>query len=217
VARGSNYTFLVKLRGDDGSESLAIYKPRQGEAPLWDFPRGTLYLREYVAHLVAEALGWHFVPPTAIRDGPYGVGSMQLVVPHDPRHHYLTLRNRFPEDFRRICLFDWLANNADRKAGHCLLGADGRIWGIDHGLTFHWEPKLRTVIWDFAGEPVPAALLGDVRRLLTRLEAADGFADQLRSLLSGQEVKALIERLRLILSRPVFPEPTGWAIPWPWL
>ena len=216
VPWGSNYTFQVTLRGVDGAECQGIYKPRSGEAPLWDFPPGTLYKREYAAYLVAEALGWRFIPPTCVRQGPHGVGSMQLFVEHERNGHYLTLWDRYPEEFKRICLFDWLANNADRKAGHCLLGLDGRIWAIDHGLTFNAAPKLRTVIWDFSNQPVPPALLQDVRLLAEGLASRGPLVTELEELLLPDEMAALKRRLDHILASPVFPSaPHYHSVPWP--
>lgn len=214
----SNYTFLVRLQGENGAESFAIYKPEKGETPLWDFPEATLYKREYATYVITQALGWDFVPPTVIRDGPYGKGSMQLYVEHDYQEHYFTLREKFSTDFKRMCLFDWVANNADRKAGHCLIGVGGHIWGIDHGLTFHEMPKLRTVIWDFAGQPVPIPLLEDLEKLRGRLVSIDGMARILSELLSFGEVEALVSRLDFILEQPTFPAlPTNRrAWPWPW-
>jgi len=161
MPRASNYTFLTRIRlGDD--ECHAVYKPRDGEAPLWDFPDGTLCKREVAAFVVAASLGWPSVPPTVLRDGPEGVGSAQLFVDFDPRHHFFTLQEQRADDFRRVAAFDAIVNNADRKGGHCLLGRDGVIYVIDHGVCFGASPKLRTVIWDFAGDPIPAELLDDL-------------------------------------------------------
>src|SRR5918998_2760840 len=130
----SNYTFLVRLREGD-LQGLAIYKPRRGERPLWDFPRGTLCQREAAAYLVSETLGWSLVPPTVLRDGPeYGVGSVQLYIDADPRAHYFTLRGSDDEAFKRFAAFDLITNNADRKGGHILQDREGRLWGIDHGI-----------------------------------------------------------------------------------
>ena len=218
VPQGSNYTFLAVVQGGDGASLRAIYKPCRGEAPLWDFPDGTLYLREYAAYLVAEALGWHFIPPTLIREGPHGIGSVQLFVEHDQRESYFSLRDsgRYTFELQRICLFDWLANNADRKAGHCLLGRDGRVWGIDQGLTFNVAYRLRTVIWDFATEPVPEELLADVERLLASLERPDEVEAALCQVLNGAEVEALKGRLRHILASKVFAVPGPHrSVPWP--
>lgn len=214
---GSNYTFVVCLQGGDGEQIKAIYKPRKGEAPLWDFPHGTLHLREYASYLLAEALGWHFIPRTVLRDGPYGEGSMQRYVDHNPRDHYFTLRESHAEQFPRICLFDLLTNNADRKAGHTILGPDGRVWGIDHGLTFHPYPKLRTVIWDFAGEPAPDALVRDLCRLQEKLDRADDAVLPIVDLLHVKELEALRQRLAIMLDEPTFPDPRNARLPWPWM
>jgi uncharacterized repeat protein (TIGR03843 family) len=213
--RCSNYTFLVSLEGPDGSGCHAIYKPSEGERPLWDFPHGSLSLRERASFLLADALGWHFVPPTVVREGPHGPGSMQLFIDHDPRLHYFALRDEHEEQFKRMLLFDWLANNADRKGGHCLLAPDGKVWGIDHGLTFHAAPKLRTVIWDFAGLPIPKALLSDLEALAPRLEKLDGPLAELTSLLSVEEIAALGRRAETILSRRRYPKEGEGGIPWP--
>src|SRR5262249_7686879 len=144
----TNATFLVELAAGDAT-GAAIYKPVKGERPLWDFPRG-LFVREVAAYLLSEALGWGLVLPTLTREGPYGEGSLQVLAAADFEQPFFTLREQ-PEPrqgLMRICLFDLVANNADRKGGHCLL-AEGTIYAIDHGLCFHAEPKLRTVIWDF--------------------------------------------------------------------
>ena len=138
----------------DGVRGLAVYKPRRGEAPLYDFPDGTLYRREFAAYVVSEAIGWHLVPPTVIRDGPYGVGTAQLFIDAQPKRNYFTLREDRSDDLKPMAAFDVFANNADRKGAHCLLDPEDRIWGIDHGLTFNVDYKLRTVIWDFSGQPV---------------------------------------------------------------
>ena len=213
----SNYTFLVQL--DDGElQGLGIYKPRRGERPLWDFPRGTLCQREVAAFLVSEALGWHLIPPTVLRDAePHGFGSVQLFIDADPDAHYFSLRGNFDDAFQRIAAFDVLVNNADRKGGHILLGTDGRIWAIDHGITFHVEPKLRTVIWDYAGTPLPAPLVEDITAFCARLETAgDSTGAMLRSLLDPQEVDALRRRTERLLRRPRFPHPGGGrSMPWP--
>ncbi len=218
VPQGSNYTFLVTVLGSDGASLRAIYKPQRGEASLWDFPSGTLYLRERAAYLISEALGWRFIPPTVIREGPHGIGSLQMYVEHDPAMSYFDLRDsgRHASELQRICLFDWLANNADRKAGHCLLGRDGRIWGIDQGLTFNVAYKLRTVIWDFVSAPVPPELLADVRMLMDRLQRSDPLTEVLGQALDAAEMQALIRRLQDILGSPFFPRPGPHrSVPWP--
>jgi uncharacterized repeat protein (TIGR03843 family) len=207
----SNATFLAELTLD-ADTALAVYKPERGERPLWDFPPG-LYKREVAAYHLSEALGWGLVPLTVCRDGPFGEGSLQLFVPADFEQNYFTLRDKpeHRERLERICLFDILANNADRKGGHCLLGDDGGVYAIDNGLCFHADWKLRTVIWDFGGEPVPAPLLADVRRLLKRSVPAP-----LADLLDPAEKKALLARARAVLKAGCFPEDaTGRRYPWP--
>jgi uncharacterized repeat protein (TIGR03843 family) len=214
---GSNYAFLVTVRDAD-LQGLAVYKPQRGERPLWDFPQGTLCLREYAAYLVSAALGWGFVPPTVLRQGLHGLGVVQLYVAVDPEANYFTLRDRYSHDFQRLAAFDVLVNNTDRKAGHCLLGTDGRIWSIDHGVTFHAQPKLRTVIWDFRGQPIPADILADLRAFQQRLaQPKDPLVVILGKLLSPQERRALRQRLKGLLTRGTFPQPAGDrpSIPWP--
>jgi uncharacterized repeat protein (TIGR03843 family) len=213
----SNYTFLTRVE-DDELSGLAIYKPRRGERPLWDFPRGTLCHRETAAYLVSEALGWAVVPPTVLRDGPeYGTGSVQLFIDADPEAHYFTMRGSDDSAFKRIAAFDIITNNADRKGGHILKDRHGRLWGIDHGITFHTDPKLRTVIWEYAGQPIPAALVHDIERLCERLEDSDGaLAEALLQLLDRVEVEALRRRIDRVLRKPRYPEPTGGrSMPWP--
>jgi Phosphatidylinositol 3- and 4-kinase len=216
LPHASNYTFLAELSEGDGPV-LAVYKPRQGEAPLWDFPDGTLCRREVAAYLVAEELGWPRVPPTVLRDGPHGEGAVQLFVSADPTANYFTLQEdpRFREDFLRIAAFDVVAGNGDRKAGHCLLDADGELWSVDHGLCFNVSPVLRTVIWEFAGRPVPAELLEDVARL--REELRDGpLRRELVGLLDPQEVDAAAERAASLVRAGRYPEPgPGRSVPWP--
>ena len=209
----SNATFLVKLESA-GMETLAVYKPRKGERPLWDFARGTLCQREVAAHLVSEALGWRIVPLTILRDGPAGTGMVQRFVDHDPEEHFFTLRERFGDVFRRFALFDVLVNNADRKSGHCLRDRRDHVWGIDHGVSFHCAVKLRTVIWDYEGEPVAPADLEALKGLGTRLDSDLG--PQLATLLSSAEREALDDRLDWLLSERVFPQPlTEYPYPWP--
>jgi hypothetical protein len=216
VPSGSNYVFAMFLKDDAAGPGVAIYKPRRGEAPLHDFPDGTLYRRERATYLVSEALGWRIVPPTVIRDGPHGVGTAQLYIEHRPRASYFTMKGVRDNDLRRMALFDAVINNADRKGGHCLEAMDGHIWGIDHGLTFHHQRKLRTVIWDYAGEPIDEALLAEVERLLGDLEdGARGLAE-LRDLLHERELRALCERIERLLEERVYPLPPPWRpVPWP--
>jgi uncharacterized repeat protein (TIGR03843 family) len=213
LPRSSNYTFLVRVDGGE-RDLLAVYKPRAGESPLWDFPQGTLCDREVAAYVLADALGWPWIPTTVLRDGPHGEGSVQLFVEFDPAEHYLTMRDERPDEFRRIALFDVIANNADRKSGHCLLSTDGRVFAIDHGVCFHDEPKLRTVIWDFAGEPIPPAMRDDLRRLAGRLREGE-VRDRLAELLRPVELRAVELRLAELLEDGRFPEP-GPGRPYPW-
>lgn len=214
IRGSSNSALLVEVCHEDRSV-WAVYKPREGERPLIDFAPG-LHRREHAAYLLSEALGWGLVPPTVVReDGPFGVGSLQLFVQHDPLAHYFTLYDEVPEShdaLRRIALFDVVANNADRKGGHVLHGVDGRVWGIDHGLCFAAGYKLRTVVWDFGGDPVPEDLLDAVAPL------ADAVPEQLAGLLTSSEVLALQQRVRRLLERPVLPvDATGRRVPWPLL
>lgn len=211
----SNYTYLVAVC-DDLLEVLAVYKPRKGEAPLWDFPHGTLCLREYAAYLVSAALGWSLVPPTVLREGPQGLGSVQLYIDAEPDQHYFTLRDAHLDEFRHLAVFDYLVNNADRKGGHCLKGRDGHIWAVDHGIAFHADPKLRTVIWDFAGEPIPECILADLRTFQTRLAGRGPLVQALERLLSEDEMQALRQRLDRLFKSGRFPEPGPYRhYPWP--
>jgi uncharacterized repeat protein (TIGR03843 family) len=213
LPRSSNYAFLARATIAD-DEALVVYKPRRGETPLWDFPDGTLCNREVAAYVVARRLGWPNVPPTVLRDGPEGEGSVQSFVDFDPNEHYFTMAEagRFLDEFRRIALFDVVANNADRKAGHCLLGRDGRIHVIDHGVCFAEEEKLRTVIWEFVGEPIPSSELVDLRRLTKGFATLRG---ELAHLLSERELVALRDRLEAVVRAERFPEP-GEDRPYPW-
>ncbi len=211
LPRASNMTFLVEVAGNAGT-ALGVYKPGRGERPLWDFPP-RLYRREVAAYLLSEALGWGLVPPTVERDGPYGEGSLQAFVTADFEQHYFTLRERpaCRERLEQICAFDIVANNADRKSGHCLLAPDGAVFAVDNGLTFHAEPKLRTVIWDFGGEPVPRPLLTDLRALVR-----SGMPAPLAALLEPAEQEAVLARAHALVDDRRFPDfPGGHSVPWP--
>jgi uncharacterized repeat protein (TIGR03843 family) len=210
----SNATFLTEVCDRD-LMTLAVYKPARGERQLWDFPPG-LGKREYAAYVLSQELGWDIVPDTVFRDeGPLGEGSLQRFVPSDFEQHYFTLFEdedaRWHEQLRRICVFDLLANNTDRKSGHCLLGEDGKIYAIDNALCFHAEFKLRTVIWEFGGEDIPDALLDDVDRVVqTELP------EPLTGLLDPFERDALLARGRALLTERRFPiDGTGRRYPWP--
>ncbi|KRE79311.1 SCO1664 family protein [Arthrobacter sp. Soil763] len=212
IPRSSNQTFLVQVTCGE-EEGYAVYKPEAGERPLSDFEPG-LYKRERAAYLLSESLGWGFVPPTVVReDAPLGGGSLQWFIESDFQQHYFTLFEDSPEthaELARIALFDFVANNTDRKSGHVLRGDDGRIWGIDHGLFFSAAFKLRTVIWDFAGEPIPEALLADIAPL------AEAVPAELAELLDADEVTALQRRVQRMLVAGSLPvDRTGMRYPWP--
>ena len=205
---GSNYTFLVKIELE-GNEGYAIYKPKEGEAPLWDFPSGTLYKREYAAYLLSEILGWDLIPFTIIRDGPYGIGSVQQFIDHDPNQNYYTMEDGSANQLRVVACFDLVANSTDRKANHLLVGENGKIWSIDHGLTFHSDMKVRTVIWDFCSEPIPDKLLNSLTELRERLDSRpEDYPTSLKELvtiLPIEEVEALKHRLNWILEERIYP------------
>ena len=209
----SNYTFLTEL-GPDGPR--AVYKPARGESPLWDFEAGTLYKREVAAYELSKALGWPAIPPTVVRrKAPHGVGALQWFIDADSRH-YLGESSGHAPTWVRVALFDVLTNNADRKSGHCLFDAEDKVWVVDHGLTFHVDQKLRTVIWEFAGEPLPEDLCSDVERVLAELERAS-LGKSLEQLIGGDEMSVLKRRFRGVLDRRWrFPQPSSaWSIPWP--
>ncbi|CAN5783613.1 SCO1664 family protein [soil metagenome] len=209
---GSNYSFAVALEHETGTH-LGIYKPRAGEAPLHDFLHGTLYLREIAAYRLSRMLEWNIVPPTVERDGPHGVGSLQLYVQpgsdlEDPESFWgdTSLENE------RFVLFDHVANNADRKLSHCLVDVIGRRWGIDHGLTFNEAPKLRTVMWQFSGERVSPELQEQLAALLKARPESE-FAQ----LLTSSEREAFWRRVERMVEFECYPQlnpyrniPYGW-------
>lgn len=208
----SNATLLVKI-GLDGKAINAIYKPERGERPLWDFPDG-LYRREAAAYVLSAALGWELIPPTVVRvDAPYGVGSFQLFIDADFEQHYFSLCERpgFDREFIKFAAFDIVANNADRKSGHVLIDEMGHLWGIDNGLTFHVEPKLRTVIWEFGDTQLLASELDDISRVAQNAETI--FAD----LLSEPEIEALVHRSAALVKKTKLPvlDPQSRSYPWP--
>lgn len=217
LLRGSsNYTFLARLDPHPPAGLMAVYKPSRGESPLWDFAAGTLYQREVAAYELSKVLGWPMIPPTVVRlDAPHGVGAVQLFIEADGRH-FLGEQDGRRDTWLRVALFDVIANNADRKSGHCMFDAEDRVWVIDHGLTFHVDHKLRTVIWNFAGEPLPEDVCGDLERALVALEQGS-FGGVLEGLLSATEIRALRRRMRRVLDpRWRFPEPaSAWSVPWP--
>jgi len=213
---GSNDTLLVEVHhGDLALE--AVYKPTRGERPLWDFPRGTLAAREVAAFLVSQALRWELVPPTVYRrEGPLGPGSLQLFIEHDPEYHYFNFREADRQRLRPVVLFDTLINNADRKGSHLLIDPQGHLWLIDHGVCFHAQDKLRTVIWDFAGEPIPEALCADLARLRDQLTPPSALRLTLEAYLSPREVDALARRAARLLKTGRFPNPDPTVRPYPW-
>jgi uncharacterized repeat protein (TIGR03843 family) len=212
---GSNYTFLVEaVLGECCIE--AVYKPTKGEQPLWDFPAGTLAKREVAAYLVSRALGWELVPPTVYRDGPHGPGSLQQFVEFDSAGHYFNFTDAEKAACRRVATFDYLINNADRKGGHVVRGNDGKIWLIDHGVCFHSEYKLRTVIWNFAGERYPDELRSDMEALVTAVHNGGALAHSLRDLLSEDEIAALGWRAQHLALSGCLPQPGPQRnYPWP--
>ena len=213
---GSNYTFLVNVEHGDQARK-AIYKPTRGARPLWDFPTSTLADREVAAFLVSEALGWELVPPTVYRrDAPLGPGSLQVFIEHDPEYHYFNFDESERQRLRPVVLFDILANNADRKGSHVLIDPDGHLWLIDHGLCFHEEEKLRTVIWDFAGEAIPQDLCADLERFRGKLEPGSGLVAALEPHLSRRELTALTSRTDRLLASKRFPHPDTDRRPYPW-
>ena len=216
---GSNYTFAALLLGQNGDRCYGVYKPRRGEVPLRDFPSGTLYKREVAAYRLSRHLGWDLVPPTVIREeGPHGVGSLQLYV--EPRAgasgQYERLRESNSCELQRMAAFDLLVNNADRKGGHCLLDVRGHVWGIDHGLTFHSVPKLRTVIWDYCGQDIPVSLVEDLKGLRCSPARMAALESDVRPLLLDQEWSALLQRWDRLLANPCFPNLDPYRnVPWP--
>jgi uncharacterized repeat protein (TIGR03843 family) len=237
ITTASNATFLAGI-----GEAVVVYKPIVGEKPLWDFPDGTLAQREAAAYLVSEAFGWNVVPRTWLRDGPMGPGMVQLWQEVDPEQsavdlvpsdelpetgwrrvldgtdeedREVTLIHEEGDSLRRMAIFDVVANNADRKGGHILAMPDGHRHGVDHGLTFHEEHKLRTVLWGFTGDELRPDELAAVETVRTALYG--GLGDQLTQLITAAELDALDERCERLLSRARFPAPRGHmpAVPWP--
>ena len=216
VPTGSNYTFIVLMSADGRGQFLAVYKPQRGERPLWDFPLGTLYQREHAAFTVSCHLGWPNIPVTIIRDGPFGLGSVQLYVPIREDADFFAFRARRRRELMEIALFDLLVNNADRKGGHCLLGIDGRLWAIDHGLTFHVDPKLRTILWDYCGEPVPEPLLEKLQTLREDENRGRQLREALEPDLEAAEIEAFFCRIDRILKVRRYPDlDPDRNVPWP--
>jgi uncharacterized repeat protein (TIGR03843 family) len=212
----SNATLYCGITAN-GVSAACVYKPVAGERPLWDFPDGTLAEREVAAHVVSEALGWGIVPPTVYRaDAPAGPGMVQLWIAEDSDIDLVRLiRRRDSESLRRIAVFDAVINNADRKGGHLLPISDGHVYGIDHGVTFHREDKLRTVLWQWAGRELPSEAAEQLTELRADLDGPLGVA--LGDLLTTAEVRQTRRRIDRLLAGGTHPEPSDdWpAVPWP--
>ncbi|MEX1019048.1 MAG: SCO1664 family protein [Litorilinea sp.] len=214
----SNHSFLITVQ-HEGLTLPAVYKPRQGENPLWDFEWGTLCLREAAAYYISHCLDWNLVPPTIVREASRGVGSIQLYIANREAEHYFTVQAdaRFAQTFRRLALFDYVINNADRKSGHCLVGNDGRIWAIDHGICFHTEYKLRTVIWEFSDTPIEPELLENLHELQTQLSQATSTLNTvLETLLTKPERASLCARVERLIARGRYPSPIPQRRNYPW-
>ncbi|MGZ6792529.1 MAG: SCO1664 family protein [Mycobacteriales bacterium] len=199
----------------EGVTAVCVYKPVQGERPLWDFPDGTLAEREVAAYLVSEALGWGLVPPTVLREGPFGLGMCQLWVDVDETVDLQVLARSDHPDLRRMAVLDAVVNNADRKGGHLLPTPEGRVHGIDHGVCFSVDDKLRTLLWQWRGEPLTDEAVEALSRLRAELEGPLGTA--LHELLTRREVRRTTRRVDDLLRSGVHPHPSpDWpAIPWP--
>lgn len=208
---GSNYTFLVEVSYENKTYQ-AVYKPSRGEQPLWDFLEHTLAQREVAAYLVSECLGFHLVPFTTLRkDGPYGRGSIQQYIEYDPEYHYFNFSEEDKQLLKPVVLFDMLVNNADRKGGHVLFENEThKLFAIDHGICFHEDDKLRTVLWDFGGQKIPDDLL-------SRLTLSPSLLADLERYLTPREISALQTCAELILKKGIFPrQPRDRrAMPWP--
>lgn len=219
----SNATLYCRIRSG-AAEAACVYKPVAGERPLWDFPDGTLAGREVAAYLVAQATGLDVVPPTVLRDGPFGPGSCQLWIDVDDSVDVVALVRSNDPELRPIALLDALINNADRKGGHLLPTAEGRLLGVDHGVCFHQEDKLRTVLWGWRGSRLSAAERDSVGALEQALAGtpgrdplAGGLARELATLISPAEIAAVRHRAHRLLATGRFPQPSReWpAVPWP--
>jgi uncharacterized repeat protein (TIGR03843 family) len=217
---GSNYTYLLEIQ-HQSEKYKVVYKPTQGEQPLWDFPPGSLAKREVAAYLTSQALNWCLVPPTVYRrQAPFGPGSVQLYIDHDPEYHYFNFKEEDRQRLDIVVLFDLVINNADRKGGHVLIDENNKLWLIDHGVCFHVEPKLRTVIWDFAGKRLPKKYRNDLQKFVEQLHLDHGNTPDwlvyMRECLSTQELSALGKRAEILANLTHFPEPDLDRRPYPW-
>lgn len=213
---GSNYTFLADLK--HGSlEFQVVYKPVRGEQPLWDFPHGSLARREVAAYLLSESLGWDLVPPTVLRkDGPLGPGSLQQYIDHDPNDHYFNFEEKERQRLRPVVIFDLILNNADRKGGHILHDTQDHLWLIDHGLCFHSEEKLRTVVWDFSGEEIPNEIMACVGLMVDQLREGEKLHTEMLHYLRPGEIAAMQARARRLCETGRFPSPPASRRSYPW-
>mgnify|MGYP001324756201 FL=1 len=213
---GSNNAFRVSIVDSNGQVLYGVYKPQRGERPLWDFPNGSLYRRERAAYLLALLANWEFIPTTIVREGPYGIGSIQEMISFQSSHGYFDLDSSHTDQLWSIAVFDLVANNADRKGGHCLLDANDKVWSIDHGLTFHSDFKVRTVIWDFWGADIPQHMLRGLEDLQRALYMDSQEGRELESLISSEELFALNKRVEAIIElgrHPMLDEYRN--VPWP--
>jgi len=210
----SNVTLIAAIRTDTLA-ATCVYKPVAGERPLWDFPDGTLAGREISAHLVSEATGWSVVPPSVLRDGPYGSGMVQLWMDADPAVELTEFVRADDAGLRRMAVFDAVVNNADRKGGHIIPMRDGHVYGVDHGICFSVDPKLRTLLWRWAGKPLLLEHLTVLGRLDDELRGDLG--EQLHEHLTRREVRRTQQRVAELLRTKLHPQPSGeWpALPWP--
>lgn len=213
---GSNFTLLCNVTHEEELIS-AVYKPARGERPLWDFPEESLGKRETAAYLVSEAGGWHMVPPTVYRaDAPEGEGSLQYFIPHDPELTYFSLNAEEKAKLKTVVLFDVVINNTDRKGGHVLVDEEKNFWLIDHGVTFHEIPKLRTVIWDFAEQPIEEIYLKPLHTLKEKLSPDSELRKELLAYISIEEVVAMMVRIEQLLTEKKYPLPGEEVYPYPW-
>jgi uncharacterized repeat protein (TIGR03843 family) len=215
LVEATNMTLYCTIRLGD-NVAACVYKPTRGERPLWDFPDGTLAAREVAAYEMSAASGWRIVPPTVYRDGPFGPGMVQLWIDADSGTDLMALiRSRNPA-LRRMAVFDAIVNNADRKGGHLLPLTEGHIYGVDHGVCFSAEDKLRTVLWQWRGKPLSRDAVNVLVRLEQEMERGK-LGRRLRELLTVSEVEATWDRVRRLLDTGIHPFPSeDWpAIPWP--
>lgn len=220
---GSNYTFLTQVTHPNG-QLAAVYKPSKGERPLWDFPPSSLAKREAAAYLISEMIGWKMVPPTVYRqEAPFGAGSLQLFINHDPEYHYFRFRHEDLQKLGPVVLFDVIINNADRKGSHLLFDEDGQLWLIDHGVCFHTQDKLRTVVWDFAGKPIPENLIETMKTFHAKFNHREGkksvVSEALTDYLSAFEIRAMASRIERLIEDGCYPapDPERRHFPWPQL